>query len=381
MSALCRILVRVPSGSYRVLCGEGILARAGREVARLDDFTGVYVLSAPRVWRAWGRAVQASLRHAGGSKAILFDDRESAKNMGTAERLCRRLVRAGADRRAVLVAVGGGVVGDVAGFVAASYLRGVELVHVPTTLVAQVDSAIGGKTGVNLPEGKNLIGAFYQPRLVLADPALLATLPFREYRSGLYEVIKYGVIRDARLFAFLERHMKDLLRRRHTAVAWALPRCIRAKAEVVSRDEREAGPREILNFGHTFAHALETITGYRRYLHGEAVGWGMMAATWLAAAIGRIGVGDAARILRLVARVGPLPPLPPVRAGKLLRVLRADKKSRGGHLRFLLPRRIGRAEVADNVPEPLVRLVWSQLLATNISRSAPGSTSLFLRAG
>jgi 3-dehydroquinate synthase len=376
MSAVCRILVRVPSGSYRVLCGEGILSRAGREVARLDDYTGVYVLSAPRVWRPWGRAVQVSFRHAGGSKAILFDDRESAKNMATAERLCRQLVRAGADRRAVLVAVGGGVVGDVAGFVAASYLRGVKLVHVPTTLVAQADSAIGGKTGVNLPEGKNLIGVFYQPRLVVADPAMLATLPFREYRSGLYEVIKYGVIRDPRLFAFLERHMNDLLRRKRAAIAWALPRCIRAKVEVVSRDEREAGLREVLNFGHTFAHALETITGYRRYLHGEAVGWGMMAATWLAAALRRIGERDAARILRLVARVGPLPPLPPVLAAKLLRVMRVDKKTRGGHLRFVLPRRIGRVEVTDHVSEPLVSLVWSQLLATGAS----SSSSLFVSA-
>jgi 3-dehydroquinate synthase len=291
----------------------------------------------------------------------LFDDRERAKSLATVEHLCRQLVRAGADRRAVLVALGGGVVGDVAGFVAASYLRGIALVHLPTTLVAQADSAIGGKTGVNLPEGKNLVGAFYQPRLVVADPATLITLPGRQYRSGLYEVIKYGVIGDAELFSFLEHNWDALVKQKPAALAWVLPRCIRAKAEVVRRDERESGLREILNFGHTVGHALESVTAYAEFLHGEAVGWGMMAATLMAVALGRLGPGEAARILRLIAKVGPLPALPRVSASRLLQAMRADKKARGGHLRFVLPRRIGSVEGVAGVPEALVVEVLREL--------------------
>ena len=356
-----RILVRTASQSYAVLCGRGLLARAGKLVAGLGENTGTFLLCSPRVWKHWGRLLEASFRRAGGSKTILFDDRESSKNIRTVERLCRQLVRAGADRRAALVAVGGGVVGDVGGFVAASYLRGVALVHVPTTLVAQVDSAIGGKTGVNLAEGKNLVGAFYPPRVVLADPDTLATLPARQYRSGLYEVIKYGVIRDEELFRFLERRLDDLLRRDAAALGWILPRCIRAKADVVSRDERESGLREILNFGHTIGHALEAVTGYKKFLHGEAIGWGMIAATLLAVAVDLLDAASAARVVRLVSRVGPLPALPKVSPARPLEVMRVDKKARGGQLRFVLPRRIGRVEVVGGVPEALVARVLAEL--------------------
>lgn len=354
-------LVRVPSGKYAVLTGRGLLKRAGEHVARLGESTGVFVLSSPRVWKHWGGALRASLRRQGDNQVVLFSDRESAKNMRTVETLCRRLVRAGADRRAVIVALGGGVVGDVAGFVAASFLRGVGLVHVPTTLVAQVDSAIGGKTGVNLAEGKNLVGAFYQPRLVLADPDTLVTLPARQYRSGLYEVIKYGVIGDPTLFGLLEQDMDRLLRRDPAVLGRVLLRCIRAKAEVVGRDEQESGPREVLNFGHTVGHALEAATGYRRFLHGEAVGWGMMAATLLSVALDLLDTDSAARILRLVGRVGPLPALGEVAPVRLLKVMHADKKARAGRLRFVLPRSIGRVEVVSPVPEALVRRVVAVL--------------------
>ena len=356
-----RIVVRASSGNYAVVCGRGVLRRAGAYVARRGGNTGVFILSSPRVWKHWGRPLAASFRRAGGSKVILFDDRESSKTIKTVEQLCRRLVRAGADRRAVIVAVGGGVVGDVAGFVAASFLRGVSLVHVPTTLVAQVDSAIGGKTGVNLAEGKNLVGAFYPPRLVLADPDALATLPERQYRSGLYEVIKYGVIGDAKLFGFLEQRMDRLLRRDPAALGWVLPRCVRAKADVVSRDEREAGRREILNLGHTVGHALETVTAYRKFLHGEAVGWGMMAATLISVAMDLLDAGSAARVLRVVSRVGALPALPGVPAERLLKTMHADKKARGGELRFVLPRTIGRVETLAGVPEALIARAVAEL--------------------
>jgi 3-dehydroquinate synthase len=279
------------------------------------------------------------------------------------ERVCRELVRAGADRRAILVAAGGGVVGDVAGFVAAAYLRGVGIVHLPTTLVAQVDSAIGGKTGVNLPEGKNLVGAFYSPKLVLADPATLSTLPLREFRSGVYEVIKYGVIGDERLFAFLEKSVEALVQRDKKALDYVIPRCIHSKARVVSHDEREAGLREILNFGHTFAHAFETATGYTKYLHGEAVGWGMIAASRLAARMGLIQTESASRIENLVRRAGPLPDLPTAKPARLVEIMHADKKTRGGRLRFVLSRKIGSAETLGSIPEKLVIEVLARLTA------------------
>jgi 3-dehydroquinate synthase len=263
------------------------------------------------------------------------------------------LVRAGADRRALLVAVGGGVVGDVAGFVAASYSRGIGLVHIPTTLVAQVDSAIGGKTGVNLPEGKNLVGAFYPPKLVIGDPDLLRTLPPREFRSGIYEIIKYGVIGDAKLFRFLEANMEKLLRRDPGALDFVIERSVAQKARVVSQDEHESGLREILNFGHTFAHALESVTKYRKYLHGEAVAWGMMAATELSVANGMLSAADADRIIHVTQKVGPLPPWPGVPAARLIAAMQSDKKTRAGRLRFVLPESIGKVRCGVEA-DPLV---------------------------
>jgi 3-dehydroquinate synthase len=321
-------------------------------VARLGGADRVFLLSSPRVWARWGRAVAKSFR--GAAPEILFEDRESAKNLGTVERICRALAKAGADRRAVLVAVGGGVVGDVAGFVAASYQRGVGLVHVPTTLLAQIDSAIGGKTGVNLPEGKNLVGAFYQPQLVVSDPETLKTLSGRKYRSGLYEVIKYGVLGDAGLFRFAERRLHELLRRDSAAVGLVVARCVRIKAEIVRRDERETGLRESLNLGHTIGHALEAATGYRRFLHGEAVGWGLLGATLISVGLGLLDEREAGRIVRLIARVGPLPPLRGIPPGKLLRIMRRDKKSRGWRIGWVMPRGMGRVELHVAVPEAVV---------------------------
>jgi len=301
----------------------------------------VYVVSSPRVWRRWGKRVEKLLGLARRA-TILMDDGETAKDLSTVERACRDLVRAGADRRAVVVAVGGGVVGDVAGFVAASYARGIGLIHIPTTVVAQVDSAIGGKTGVNLPEGKNLVGAFYPPRAVLADPELLRTLPRREFRSGICEIIKYGVIGDAKLFAFLETKMENVLRREPAALDFVIERSIAQKARVVSQDERESRLREILNFGHTFAHALESVTRYRKFLHGEAVGWGMIAAARLAAALGMFPLREEDRVAHLTARVGSLPEWPSMPTARLIDAMQADKKTRAGRLRFVLPERIGR---------------------------------------
>src|SRR5260221_4171406 len=278
-----------------------------------------------------------------------MNDGESAKNLRTVEWLARDLVRGGGDRKSLLVAVGGGVVGGVAGFVAASYARGIGLVHIPTTLVAQVDSAVGGKTGVNLPEGKNLVGAFYPAKLVIADPELLRTVPPREFRSGVYEIIKYGVIGDAKLFRFLEQKMEKVLRRDPAALDFIIERSILQKARVVSRDERESGLREILNFGHTFAHALESVTRYRKYLHGEAVGWGMIAASTLAVSSGILSAKDSGRIISLIAPVGPLPAWPDASVARLIAAMQADKKTRGGRLRFVLPEKIGKVRCGVEV--------------------------------
>jgi 3-dehydroquinate synthase len=353
------IRVSSSSGPYSVYCAPGILARAGSLIARLGDSTGTFVLSSRRVWRHWGRALVSKIP--GARRPILFDDRESAKRLATVEAITRQLVRAGADRRAILIAVGGGVVGDVAGFAAASYLRGVRLVQIPTTLVAQVDSSVGGKTGVNLPEGKNLVGAFYPPKLVIADPQVLRTLAHREFRSGLYEVVKYGVIADEKLFAFLERRMDAALRRDPAALGFIISRSIAIKADVVTRDEREGGLRQILNFGHTLGHALEAATSYRRFLHGEAVGWGMIAATLLAVGMRRLDESGAARIMRLVARVGPLPPLGRIRVQQLRPIMVGDKKARGGRVLWVLPRRIGKAEWGVDVPWPVVARTFGTL--------------------
>jgi 3-dehydroquinate synthase len=358
---MASIRIQSSVGSYDVVCARGLLARVAPLTARLSDSTGTYFLSSPRVWNLWGRKVSADVLRRGKPSVILFEDSETAKRLATVEEITRKLIRAGADRHATLVAVGGGVVGDVAGFVAASYMRGVRLVHVPTTLVAQVDSSIGGKTGVNLPEGKNLVGAFYPPRLVVADPDVLRTLPHRELRSGLYEVVKYGIIADRNLFEYLERHMEALVRRDPKALSQVIERSTRIKARIVSKDERESGLRQILNFGHTLGHVLEAATGYRRFVHGEAIGWGMLAVTLLGLAKNQIRENDAGRIIRLIMSIGPLPSLAGIDARDLREIILGDKKSRGGHVLWVLPEGIGKVSTGREVPWPLVARTFAEL--------------------
>jgi 3-dehydroquinate synthase len=345
------IRVRSFAGDYSVLCRRGVLREAARHVARLGDFSSVHILSSSQVWRAAGKKVQRGLPLRRNVHVHLFDDSETAKTLSTVETVARKLVRAGADRKCLVVAVGGGVVGDVVGFVAASYLRGVALVQVPTTVVAQVDSAVGGKTGVNLPEGKNLVGAFYPPSLVLVDPEVLATLPAREFRGGLAEVIKYGVIADPKLFLFLERNMPAILARDNRALEHVIRRSIEIKSHVVSRDERESGLREILNYGHTFAHALEAATRYRKFQHGEAVAWGMMCAALLGHKSVKTPADDAARIIALVRQIGPLPQWPKLPAEKLFNLMRSDKKTKFGKVHFVLSPRLGHAQSYEGVSE------------------------------
>jgi 3-dehydroquinate synthase len=377
-----RIAVKSSAGSYAVVCGAAVLRRGAREVTKLGKFSSMQFISSPKVWRAVGDNVLGGL----GLERCplhLMEDAESAKNLKTVEALARTLVNAGADRNSLLIAVGGGVVGDVTGFVAATYLRGVALVHVPTTIVAQVDSSIGGKTGVNLPEGKNLVGTFYPPRLVLTDPEMLRSLPEREFRAGLAEIVKHAVIADRAMFAYLEKHLEKLERRDRAALAYLIPRNVEIKARVVSRDERESGLREILNFGHTFAHALESVTQYRRYQHGEAVAWGMMAAALLGHETGVTRADDVSRIVSLVRLLAPLPAWPEVPVKTLVAAMGSDKKTRHGKLRFVLTPQIGKAASYDDVPldalERVLRFAPHFFCDSNC-RASPGQKSSKMHA-
>lgn len=350
LHSLTTIRVRTASARYPVYFGEGLLRNAGEIIHRVRaDCRRLFVVSAPGIWALWGKEVTRGLRASGIRVApLLLDDNERSKRLAAVEPLAEELLRQGADRGALLAALGGGVVGDITGFVAATYMRGVDYVQIPTTVVAQVDSALGGKTGVNLAGGKNLVGAFHQPRAVLADSRTLCTLPEREFRAGLYEVVKCAVIGDAPLFRFLERKLDAVLAGEPAALQRALTGAARLKARIVSQDEKEGGLRRVLNFGHTFGHAWETLAKYRRLKHGEAVGWGMLAATLLAEQLGKISGRDAERISSLVASVGPLPPLPKVSAAQVYRQMLSDKKTRSGELRLVLPRRIGHVEISPD---------------------------------
>ena len=294
-------------------------------------------------------------------------DGENAKKFASVEKLTAEMIKSGADRRSVAIALGGGVVGDVGGFAASIFMRGIPVIQVPTTLVAQVDSAIGGKTGVNLASGKNLIGTFHQPLAVLADPDVLTTLPEREYRSGLFEAMKYGVIRNPEIFQMMESQREALLRRDSDILERLIIECVRVKADVVSADEREGGERRILNFGHTIGHALEAATGYKQFLHGEAVGWGMVAAAVIGREMQITEQTIAARIVSLVRSYGEIPVVN-VGGKRVLRLLQSDKKTMGGVPHFILATsKLGTVEVVKTVPPGVVVTAVKEI--TELSRS------------
>ncbi|MEI6241455.1 MAG: 3-dehydroquinate synthase [Planctomycetia bacterium] len=351
--------------SYDIVVGTGVIDTLGRALADANTRRSVVIADAAVASTHAARAV-ASLRGAGIETTLLaVPAGESSKSAGEAARLWSECARLAVDRRTHVVAVGGGVVGDLAGFVAATFARGLPLWQVPTTLVAQVDSAIGGKTGINLDAGKNLVGAFWQPRGVVADIDTLATLPDREFTSGLAEVLKYGVILDADLFAWIEANAAAIRRRAPEALLHIVERSAALKAHVVERDEHEtSGLRAILNYGHTFAHAFETAAGYGTLLHGEAVAIGMAAAARLAADMGRIGADVVARQDSLLRALGlpvtaaDLRWTPPASAD-LLAIMGRDKKTVDGRLRFVLPTRIGHVELVDGIDADLVRSVLS----------------------
>lgn len=355
MEAMQRFSVNLPSGPYPVLIENGLLRRAGECLRELlPGRSRFFVITAPPVRKRWGAPLSSALKAAGFVPQVMeMPDGERSKTFRTVTELARKMLRRGADRQSVILALGGGVVGDVAGFLASIYMRGVDVVQLPTTVLAQVDAAIGGKTGVDLPEGKNLLGTFHQPRAVLVDPGVLATLPERDYRAGLYEALKYGVIRRRAIFEFMEQNRARLLRRDPEALEWLIAQCVQVKAEVVAADEREGDLRRILNFGHTVGHALEAETRYRRFRHGEAVAWGMAVAAMIAAALNKTEAQTAQRIVSSVLAYAPLPPLH-TSGAKIVRRLLADKKTVNGRVHFVLPVELGRVEVVADVPERAV---------------------------
>ncbi len=343
--------VTTPQGCYPVIVERGALARIAEHIPAKRG--KLFVVSTQDVWRHKGEVIAGTL--AGVPHEVLhLPGGEDQKRLAPVETLAEEMVLRGGDRSSVVIAFGGGIVSDMAGFLAAIFMRGIPVIQVPTTLLAQVDASIGGKTGVNLTSGKNLVGSFHQPLAVLIDPALLDTLPEREYRAGLYEIIKAGVIRDPALFRFLTEHSGAVLAREAAAVDRIIADSVRMKAEVVSADEREGDLRRILNFGHTFGHALEAETGYTRFLHGEAVAWGMRAAVHLSEMSGHISAEDSVDILETIDQYGPIPAVDGVPAENLFARLVHDKKTLQGRVHFVLPVRIGEVVVVSGVDDKLV---------------------------
>ena len=353
-----RVDVDTGNRSSTIWIGEGITDR----VASLLDAQNIgarrCIVSSPVIWRFHGAQIQRAL---GGGEPILLPDGERFKNLQSVSRIYEALIRGGADRGSVIIAVGGGVIGDTAGFAAATYLRGITLVHIPTTLLAQVDSSIGGKVGVNHTLGKNLIGAFHQPAVVAIDPLLLRTLPRREFRSGLYEVVKYGMIASRPLFDRVAQHTKAIFARDPAILGPAIVESCRIKADVVSKDEREGGLRRILNYGHTVGHALEAVTKYRRFRHGEAIAYGMLAAADLAVARGALAERERQSLAQLITLLGPLPPIGDLRMSEVLEAVRRDKKVVHGRLHFVIAIEIGATMTIDDVTEEELRAVLARL--------------------
>lgn len=358
---MIRIPVSTPSRSYEVLIGSGLLADAGECLGEIVGNRRVFVVTAPSIRQRWSKPLLQSLVKAGIHAQLLeMQDGEPSKRLATLEKLAEKLVKAGADRGILLIALGGGVVGDVTGFLASIYMRGVDVIQAPTTVLAQVDAAIGGKTGVNLQSGKNLLGTFHQPRAVLIDPAVLATLPAREYRAGLYESLKCGIIGDPGLFRMFEDRRRELLDRDPAVVEKVIADSVRLKASVVSADEREGGLRQVLNLGHTIGHAIEAETRYVQLLHGEAVAWGMIAATHIALSTGKLDSVTAGRITSTILSLGRLPRMK-IQTASIVKRLYSDKKTRQGVVHFILPRDIGKVEIVSDVPEPAIKLAVEEI--------------------
>lgn len=359
--------VTTATEQYPVVVERGVLARTGEFVPA--NAGRLFIATTEDVWLLHGDKLVAGLAGRPFTK-LLFPGGEARKRLASLEQMAEQMVREGADRSSVVIALGGGIVTDVSGFLAAIFMRGVPVIQIPTTLLAQVDAAVGGKTGVNLASGKNLLGSFHQPRAVLIDPVVLPTLPEREYRAGLYEVLKHGVIRSEELFQMMEQRAEAVLQKQPEVVDYLVEESVRIKAEVVSADEKEADLRRILNFGHTVGHALEAETEYIRLLHGEAVAFGMRAATYLAVMAGLLPEAEAARIDRTIRQYGPLPSLAGVTAAALVSRLKSDKKTVRGSVHFVLPEAVGRVRIVKDLDEAIVTRAVEAALAESRASAA-----------
>jgi 3-dehydroquinate synthase len=350
-----RFWVRSKGFKYSVNVGCG----AWRALAGFpqDRYSSIFILTERHLWERWGRRL---LREGGltSARPLFVPPGENSKSLLRVEQIGAELLEKGADRRSLLVAFGGGMVGDLGGFVASIYMRGIDCVQVPTTVLAQVDSSIGGKTAVNVRAMKNLLGTFYPPRLVLAEPMVLASLDERSFRSGFFEVAKHAILSGPGLFKELEANASQFLPQKARELAEILARAARVKVQVVSRDEREAGLRRVLNLGHTFGHALEEASAYRRFLHGEAVGWGILIVSRLAELLGVLEPAEGARIARLLRQVSPLPSLHGLRVRRISELLPQDKKAVRGRIHWVIPERIGKVRISDQVPLNLVETAF-----------------------
>jgi len=356
------IRVDTPSAKYDVIAGSGLIGSLAPRIQRAAGKLPprVFVLTSPEIWALWGDLFLKSFSEP--PVTLFLSAGEKHKTLHSVDRLLRQMIAAGGDRGSLLIAFGGGIVGDVGGFLAAIFMRGIRYLQVPTTFLAQVDSSVGGKTGVNLPEGKNLVGSFHHPVAVFADIDVLGTLPDRELHAGLMESVKAGIIRDRSLVRFMEEHADEVLGRDPKALEKVIAASIRMKAEVVNRDERENGLRMILNLGHTVGHAIEQATRYKALLHGEAVGWGMIAALYVAHRRRSITGPQAARLENLIHLYGPLPALK-LRAPKLIAATDSDKKNVGGVRRFVLPIGIGDAGVIEDLETSELQAAVSYMLS------------------
>jgi 3-dehydroquinate synthase len=358
-----RVDVRSSAGAYPVIIGAGALEALPQLLEQAAPRSRHVIVSSPAIWDLHHGAFR---KVSNANDIITVPDGERFKNLSTVADVYEGLIQRKADRAVVIVAVGGGVIGDLVGFAAATFLRGVRLVQVPTTLLAQVDSAIGGKVGVNHALGKNLIGAFHPPTLVVADPNVMSTLPRREFRAGLYEVIKYGIIASEPLFERVATSLTALFERESAAVAAIVADSCRIKAEIVSADERESGLRRVLNFGHTIGHALEAVTKYKRYRHGEAIGYGMLAALALGRQRGITPAAAHARVADLIAKLGPLPPVADLSTKEIIAAVGRDKKVVAGTLHFIAAASIGTTTELRDVTE---KQLHAALRAIGIKRA------------
>ena len=355
-----KIRVELGERSYNIMVGNGTLKDIGKTLEKFEFSNKVALISNPTVYDLYGKTVSGALQDSGYELTeVLIPDGEAYKSLAYAEKIYEALLKAKLDRKSALIALGGGVIGDITGYAASTYMRGIDFLQLPTTLLAQVDSSVGGKTGVNHPLGKNMIGTFWQPRFVSIDTATLRTLPRREFLSGLGEVIKYGVIWDEEFFAFLEKNREKILQLEPASLTHIIRRSCEIKSDVVSKDEREAGLRAILNYGHTIGHAIETLTGYKKYLHGEAVAIGMYMEAKLSHQLGLINNEEVLRIKALISSYELPSEMPDeIEISDLIETMQIDKKTVAGKMHFVLPEKVGSVKIHREIAaEEIKRLL------------------------